>query len=79
MGAALRGMAEAGRRGKTERRTRGFDSPTYLERGRPVEGGPWWPVGCDEGDCGGGAANWEGGRTVGGGSVEVQVYAEANL
>jgi hypothetical protein len=77
--AALRGMAEAGRRGKTERRMRGFDSPTYLERGRPVEGRPRWPVGCDEGGCGGGATNWEGGRAVGGGSVEVQGCAEAYL
>ena len=77
--AALRDMAEAGRWGKMERRMRGFDSPTYLERGRPVEGGPRWPAGCCEGGCGGGAANWEGGRAVGAGFVAVECCAEAYL
>ena len=68
---ALPGTA-AGERGKTERETRGFDSPTYFERRWPVEACPRRPAG------GGGAARrgFAGGLWRGHAVVEVVVELE---
>jgi len=67
---ALPGTAAAGERGKTERETRGFDSPTYFERRWPVEARPRRSAG------GGGAARGGGAGGLGRGHAVVEVVVE---
>ena len=70
LGTTLPGTAAAGERGKTERETRGFDSPTYFERRWPVEACPRRPAG------GGGAARGGGAGGLGRGHAVVEVVVE---
>ena len=60
------GLGAAMEEGETERRARGFYSPTYLEQRRPVAACPRWAA-VVAGDGGGGGAAGVGGRAGGGG------------
>jgi hypothetical protein len=66
-------------RGKRERRPMGSDSPTQLERRRPVEGGRQWPTGGGDGGWGGGAGGLGRELAVASGVMVAEGCAEAYL
>ena len=71
------GAMEAGKWGKTERRPRGSDSPTHLERRRSVKGCPRRRAEVGDNGYGGGAARLGRGRAVGRAVVVAEGCAEA--
>ena len=60
------GLAAAGERGKRERGARGFDSPSYFERRRPVEVARRWRAAAGSGLRSSGAVGEGSGRAVAG-------------
>ena len=65
--------------GETERRARGFYSPTYLEQRRPMEACPRWAAEVAGDGGGGGAVGVGGGLEVAGELVVLEGCVRAYL